>query len=103
MGYDQWKKFYNNKNGDVCSGWGDQLTPYLVQLQIHCIIIFRYHHVRKKNSRKMNSSLFSAAGCCELQMCPVTIEIEIESEPKHKRNPCIFKVRIIGDANHDSK
>lgn len=103
MNYEQWRKFYNVKINDVYSSWGDQLIPHLVQLKIHCSINFRYHHIRKKHSRKKNSSLFSAIGYCKQAICPVTIEIEIEHEPKHKGTPCVFKVTVTGDANHDSK
>ncbi|CAF2115689.1 unnamed protein product [Rotaria magnacalcarata] len=103
MNYEQWRKFYDAKIDDVYSGWGNQLMPHLAQLKVYCTIIFRYHHVRAKHSRKKNSSLFSAAGCCKHRECPVTIEIEIENEPKHKGNPCVFKVTVTGDARHDPK
>lgn len=103
MAYDQWRGFYNRRIGDVNDGWGTKLIPYLTQLKITCTIVFRYHHVQLKDSRKKNCNLFTANGYCKHDMCPVTIEIEVNNEPKTKDSPCIFKVTVIGNANHDSK
>ncbi|CAF3902483.1 unnamed protein product [Rotaria sp. Silwood1] len=103
MNYEQWRKFYDRKIDDVYSGWGDQLMPHFTQLKIYCTILFRYHHTRKNQSHKKNCNLFSATGCCKHRKCPVTIEIEIEKEPKHKGDPYVFKVTVVGDANHNPK
>ena len=103
MNYEQWRAFYDHKNGDVYDGWGDQLTPYFTQLGITCTIAFRYHHNRLKYSRKKNSNLFSARGHCKAEMCPVQIDISIEDAPKKKGQPCVFKAVITGDKNHNSR
>ncbi|CAF1378810.1 unnamed protein product [Didymodactylos carnosus] len=68
-----------------------------------CAIVFRYHHVRGKNSRKKNYNLFSGRGHCKGEKCPAEVTVEVEDEPKNKASPCLFKVVIIGDKNHPSK
>jgi hypothetical protein len=103
MTYDQWRVFYNRKTCDVYDDWGKQLIPHLIQLKIYCTIIFRYHHTRLKGSRKNNCNLFSGRGRCKHKRCRVTVEIEVKDEPKTKESPCVFKVTVVGDANHDPK
>lgn len=103
MSYEQWRAFYDRKTTDVCAGWTNQLIPHLVQLKINCPIIFRYHHVRKKNSRKRQCCVFTATGLCKLTKCPVNIDVEVEEEPKSKGAPCMFKVIVSGDPCHDPK
>ncbi|CAF1447830.1 unnamed protein product [Didymodactylos carnosus] len=103
MNYEQWRAFYNHKSGDVHDNWGNQLVPHFIQLGMTCAIVFRYHHVRGKNSRKKNCNLFSGRGHCKGEKCPVEVTVEVEDEPKNKASPCLFKVVIIGDKNHPSK
>ena len=103
MNYDQWRTFFNRKTGDVYSDWTNQVIPHLVQLKINCPIIFRYHHVRKKDSRKKQCCVFTARGRCKLSICPVTIDVEVEDEPKSKGSPCMFKVIVSCNPSHDPK
>ncbi|CAF4028148.1 unnamed protein product, partial [Adineta steineri] len=103
MNYDQWKLFFDHKIGDVYDGWGDKITPHLVELRIPCAINFRYHHSRLIDSRKHNSTLFNAKGYCTAELCPVKIDIGIVHEPKQKGAPTLFKVVVIGEKNHDPK
>ncbi len=82
MTYEQWRAFFNHHEHDVYSGWGNQLMPHLKQLNITCTIIFRYHKVRGKYSRKRNTNLFNGVGRCKAELCPVTLSVHVEDEPK---------------------
>jgi len=103
MTYEQWRVFFNHKTYDVYNGWGNQLIPHFKHIGITCTIVFRYHHVREKDSRKKNSNLFSGIGRCKAELCPVTILVQVQDEPKKKGSPCVFKVIVIGDKHHDPK
>jgi len=103
MNYDQWRAFYDHKKGDVYDDWVEKLIPHLERLGITCAIAFRYHHTRLVDSRKKNCSLFSAKGHCKGVDCPVDIEIFIEDEPKSKGRPCVFKVVVTDDKNHNAE
>jgi hypothetical protein len=59
--------------------------------------------MRKKDSRKKNSNLFNGKGYCNIELCPVFIEVEVADEPRNKSSPCLFKVTVWGNANHDSQ
>ena len=103
MTYDQWKGFYNYETQDVHNGWTERIVSHLNKLGITCAIIFRYHHNRLIDSRKQNCTLFSASGYCKTELCPVTVDVSIASEPKQKGDPSVFKVVIFGEKNHDPK
>ena len=103
MTFEQWRAFFNHKIYEVYDNWGNQLMPHFYRLGITCTIIFRYHHVRRKNSRKNRCKLFSGIGRCKADKCPVSAIVEVEDAPKNKGSPCVFKVVIIGDKNHNKK
>ena len=84
MTYEQWRTFYNRREGDVYDGWGKQLMPHFVQLKIYCAVIFRYHHTRLTESCKKNSNLFGGTGRCKIDGCPEIVIVEVEDEPKKK-------------------
>lgn len=103
MNYDQWRSFYDHKNGIVYDGWSDKLISYLTSIGITCTIIFRYHHTSLIDSRKKNSNIFSASGHCKATECPMTIDIAVKDTQKQKDKdlPYVFKVILIGDPHHD--
>jgi hypothetical protein len=103
MNFEQWRAFFNHKIYDVYSDWGNQLIPHFKRLGITCGIVFRYHKVRGKDSRKINSNLFNGVGHCKGGLCPVTVLVQVSDEPKKKHSPCMFKVVVTGDKNHDPK
>ncbi|CAF1403939.1 unnamed protein product [Adineta ricciae] len=39
----------------------------------------------------------------KVELCPVTVDINIASEPKQKGDPSVFKVVIVGEKNHNPK
>lgn len=103
MNYDEWKTFYDYETGDVRDSWSNMIASYLPRLGINCTIVFRYHHSRLIDSRKKNCTLFSADGYCKAELCPVTADIEIATEPKMKGEPTVFKLLLTGEKNHDPK
>ncbi|CAF1220695.1 unnamed protein product, partial [Didymodactylos carnosus] len=79
--------------GDVHDNWGNQLDPHFIRLGMTCAIVFRYHHVRGKNSQKKKCNLFSGRGHCKGEKCPVKVTVEAEDEPKNK---AIQKIGALG-------
>jgi hypothetical protein len=100
---ESWRRFYDRKTATVLTNWGDQLALHFPRFGVTCTVAFRYHHVRSIESRKTKCNLFNARGHCTNGTCPVLVEIEVEQEPKNEQSPAVFKLIVIGDAQHDAK
>ena len=101
--FEEWQKFYNHKAGNVVDDWTNQLAGYLRRAAITCTVAFAKHHVRKIDSRKKNTNLFTCKGRCTNDPCDVTFVIFVEQEPKNRDSPAVFTVYILGHPDHSGK
>lgn len=101
VSYEEWQNFYNSKTGQVADNWTHQLSSYVARAGITCVITFKNHSGKKKNSRKKNCNVFSCRGQCKIKPCQAEISVIVEREPSKKGNPSIFTVYLFGDVNHN--
>jgi hypothetical protein len=68
---------------------------------ITCSLVFAKSRLRKKNSRKCNTSLFQCHARCQERNCPIKVNI-IMAQPISVGHNVIFRVSINGIPKHDN-
>lgn len=82
------------------STWSDVFYDKLIANKlVTCGIVFKKSRLRRKYSRKRNTSLFKCHGRCRLSECPVTVHIEMVKNVSVGEN-VIFRVQITGVQYH---
>ncbi len=81
--------------------WTDVFYQKLIDCKvITCSIVFTRSVLRKKDSRKRNTSLFRCHGRCQEPNCPIKVHIVMDQPISVGKN-VIFRVQIIGTPQHD--
>lgn len=102
LSYDAWKKFFNEEpdHWGLKSDWTNKLSRYLAGINITCVLVFKYHHVKQRESRKRRLPVFRCTAYCKHQECPVNVEVTVKHLPE-KDEQTVFCVEKFGTENHD--
>ena len=87
LAYDEWKRFFDERpdHWGLQSGWTNKLNKYLVGINITCVLVFQYHHVKQRESRKRRLPVFRCCARCKHRECPVQIKVFVKYLPEKKR------------------
>ena len=90
----------NGKN-KLSSGWSDLFAAKLYDQCSYCVINFKYHHLRKINSRKRNVPFCIAKSRCKFIGCCCEYVFKIKKKPSDSPKKTItVRVQRIGSPTH---
>ena len=87
----------------MSSGWTDLFVSKVNEVSSYCVLNFKYHHVRKVNSRKKNVPYFIARAKCKFDGCS-QYQFKIKKQPPQTPKKSIkIKVIRVGSIVHSKK